>query len=100
MPNSWQARMMRTAISPRFATRTRPNGLPPGLSLRKDGDISERDVAMLLPWIRVPFVGQHLERPNQSRSRLGRLDHVIDVATAGCNVRVGELRLIRRNQSG
>src|SRR5689334_2534169 len=93
--------MIRTAISPRFAIRTRANGRPTaGLSLRKDEAASERDVGMLLPRIGLPLVGQDLQGTDQPRSGLGRLDHLVDVAAGRRDVRVGELRLIPRDESG
>src|SRR5512143_2507308 len=99
MPISWQARMIRTAISPRLATRTRRKGgeeMSPvgGPSLRKDVARSERDVAMLLSGVDVTLVGQDLEGANDSRPRLGRTDDVVDVAAGRGDVRVGELRLV------
>src|SRR6478672_10146826 len=45
MPSSWSARMTRTAISPRFATRTRLNGIQgaPRERLELEEDLSELD---------------------------------------------------------
>src|SRR5258706_10496791 len=83
MSRSRHARMIRTAISPRLAISTRRNGGP---SLRKDvvrvraAAASERDVAMLLSWVRVALVRQQLERRDEAGSRLGRTDHRVDVA--------------------
>src|SRR5580765_1488417 len=95
MPRSRHAWMMRTAISPRLAIRTRSNGRP---SLCKDGSwsapASERDVAMLLPGIDVALVGQHRQRPDESRAGLGRPDDVVDVAAARGDVRIGNLGLV------
>src|SRR2546426_7043524 len=82
MPSSRQARMTRTAISPRFATRIR---LKSGPEAR-----SERDVAMLLGRVPVALVLQHLERPDQARARVGGLEDLVDVAELGGLVRVGE----------
>src|SRR5436190_14640217 len=108
MPSSWQARMIRTAISPRFATRTRRNGGPaastsstgPVASLCKDGPLVlaaaslEGDVPMLLSGIGVALVGQHLEGPDDPGPRLHGPDHVIDVAPAGGDIGVREARAI------
>src|SRR5688500_6535115 len=101
MPSSRQARMIRTAISPRLAMRTRPKGGRRGPSLRKDiiasgpaGSVSgpasatwepattasERDVAMLLSGVRVALVGKHLESADKARPRLRWPDDVVDVA--------------------
>src|SRR5690242_14323695 len=106
--------MIRTAISPRLATRTRRKGGAAPASLRKDGRAatgaadpprtvptgrSERDVAMLLPGIRVPLAGQHLEGADEPWPRLGRADDVIDVAARRGDVGVRELRLVFRHQS-
>src|SRR5947199_8944685 len=79
MPSSRQARMTRTAISPRFATR-----------MRVKGGRSEWDVAMLLGRVPVALVLQHLERADQARAGVGWLDDVVDVAELGGLVRVGE----------
>src|SRR4030095_9631392 len=99
--------MIRTAISPRVAMRTRSNGgASPTPSLRKDAPWvgvstagSERDVAMLLPRIRLPLVGQDLERTDESRARLGRLDDLVDVPSRRGDIRARELHLVRRDQS-
>ena len=68
---------------------------PAAPSLRKDGRAdprSERDVAMLLPRVRVALVGQHRQRADESRPRLGRPDDVVDIAARRGDVRVGEVR--------
>ena len=65
--------------------RGRRRGHRRAASLRKDiGSrlASERDVAMLLSRVRVALVGQHVERPDEPRARLGRSDDVVDVARA------------------
>src|SRR5437763_16066736 len=84
MPSSRHARMTRTAISPRLATRTRRKGGPaarPG---------SERDVAMLLRRVPVALVLQHLERADEPRTRLLGRDDLVDVAELGGLEGVGE----------
>src|SRR3954464_9864049 len=86
--------MIRTAISPRFAMRTRRNGAASASSLRKDEAGSERDVAMLLPRIRVALVGEDLEGTDQAGTCLRRFDHFVDVATPRRDVRIRELRLV------
>src|SRR5262245_64841848 len=83
MPSSRSARITRTAISPRLATRTRRNG---GFS-----EDSERDVAMLLRRVLVALVGEHLERGDETRARVLGLDDLVDVAELGRLERVGEL---------
>src|SRR5512135_855745 len=105
MPSSRHVRMIRTAISPRFAISTRRNGgladrtarVSPDAastrsSLRKDasGPGSERDVAMLLPRVAVPLVGEHLEGTDEAGSGLRRLDDVVDVAAGRGDIRVRE----------
>src|SRR5437867_5111471 len=80
MPSSRQARMTRTAISPRFATRTR----------RKSGAASERDVAMLLGRVLLALVLEDLERADDLRSGFVRLDDLVDVAEFGCLEGIGE----------
>src|SRR6059036_2867676 len=82
MPSSRQARMTRTAISPRFATRMRLK------SARKAG--SEWNVAMLLGRVPVALVLQHRERADETRAGVGGLDDLVDVAELGGLVRVGE----------
>src|SRR2546428_1210616 len=82
MPSSRQARMTRTAISPRFATRMR-------LKSGRDAG-SEWNVAMLLGRVPVALVLQHLERADEARARVGGLDDLVDVAELGGLVRVGE----------
>src|SRR5919197_1071519 len=72
MPSSRQARMTRTAISPRLATSTR----------RKRGR-SEGDVPMLLRRVALALVLQHLERPDEARPRVLGLDDLVDVAELG-----------------
>src|SRR5215212_1706987 len=96
--------MMRTAISPRLAIRSRRNSGAP-MSLRKDGRsvtaagaTSERDVAMLLSRVGVPLRLQHLERTDDARPRLGGPDDVVDVPTPRGDVRVREFRLIRSDE--
>src|SRR5262245_5253427 len=79
MPSSRHARITRTAISPRLATRTR----------RKSGR-SEGDVAMLLRRVPVALVLEHLERPDQARAGLLGLDDLVDVAELRRLVRIGE----------
>src|SRR5215813_13867582 len=79
MPSSRQARMILTAISPRFATRTR----------RKSGRL-EGNVAMLLWRVLLALVLEDLERPDDFRSRLFWLDDLVDVAELGSLERVGE----------
>src|SRR3954447_24043499 len=99
MPSSWQARMIRTAISPRLATSTRRNGAGSATpSLRKD--VLERDVAMLLSWIRVALVGEDLEGADDPRSRFHRLDDVIDIPARRGRVGTGELGLVGGNEAG
>src|SRR3990170_3456792 len=65
MPISRQARIRRSAISPRLAMRMRRNGRP---SLRKDAISSERDVAVFLGRIAIAFRGQQLERADDARA--------------------------------
>src|SRR5437867_10768491 len=79
MPSSRQARITRTAISPRLATSTR----------RKSGR-SEGDVAMLLRRVLVALVLQHLERADEPRAGVLGLDHLVDVAELGRLEGVGE----------
>src|ERR1051325_1813556 len=97
MPSSRQARMTRTAISPRFATSTRRKSgaaEPPGAG----GGESERDVAMLPGRVLLALVLQHLERADDLRSRLFRLDDLVDVAELGGLERIGERAPVLRDQ--
>src|SRR5213593_1788022 len=79
MPSSRQARMTRTAISPRFATR-----------MRVKRGRSEWDVAMVLGRVPVALVLQHLERADQARPRVLGLDDLVDVAELGRLEGIGE----------
>src|SRR6266513_5689999 len=74
-------RATRIAISPRFAISTRRN-----MRLRR----SERDVAVLLRRSRLAFRAQRVERIDDPRSCLSRLDHVVEVPHPGRDVRVRE----------
>src|SRR5689334_16454168 len=78
-PSSWQARTTRSAISPRLAMRT---FFSTGL---------ERDVAVLLRRILVALPLQRLQRVNQSRTCVRRIDDVVHVAARGGDVRVRKL---------
>src|SRR5436190_21933847 len=98
MPSSWQARMIRTAISPRLAMRTLRKGALAVSSLRKDERGSERDVAMLLSRVRVALVGEDLQRTYQTGTGLRGFDHFVDVAARSGDVRVGEFCFVRRDQ--
>src|SRR5438552_4498024 len=88
MPSSRQARMTRTAISPRFATRTR----------RKSGAASERDVAMLPGRVLLALVLQDLERADDFRARVLGLDDLVDVAELGGLERIRERAPVLRDQ--
>src|SRR5438045_2292399 len=111
--------MIRSAISPRFATSTRSKGRLE-LSLRKDAIrphrarlllrappsslrqfvlYSKRDVAMLFSRVRVALVGQHVEGPDDARTRLGRKDDVVHVAARSGDIGIGELGLVFGDQS-
>src|SRR5262245_37429029 len=97
MSSSRQARMIRTAISPRLAISSLRNGGACRPSLCKDGPAdgpadgptaaSERDVAMLLSRVDVALRLQELEGPDDPRPRLGRADDVVDVAASRGDVR-------------
>src|SRR5689334_9903964 len=92
MPRSRHARITRTAISPRFATSTR----------RKSGGsvtCSERDVAMLLRRVPVALVLEHLERADETRAGVLRLDDLVDVAELRGLVRVGEGPPVLRDEA-
>src|SRR5690349_14128993 len=52
---------------------------------------SEGNIAVLLRRIRPPLVLQRLERVDQPRPGFARLDHVVDVAARGGNIRVREV---------
>src|SRR5215831_2393809 len=112
MPSSRQARMTRTAISPRFAirsftrlivvgsnvsgtgstwhrsrrrrlfTRTVP---PPALLA---GGTSKRDVAVLLRGILVAFGFEPSKGGNELRARFPRMDDFVDEAARSRDVRV------------
>src|SRR5262245_5054611 len=84
MPSSRQARMTRTAISPRFATSTRRNISRAGVARL------ERDVAMLLGRVPVALVLQHLEGADEARTRVLGTDDLVDVAELGRLEGIGE----------
>src|SRR5690606_31358358 len=50
----------------------------------------QRNVPVLLRRVRVPLLAQHVERVDQPGARLARIDHIVDVAARGGDVRVGE----------
>src|SRR5437773_2552620 len=81
-PNSRQARMTRSAISPRLAMST-------FLNIRARP--SEGNVAVLLGRVPVPLRAQCLQGVDQTRSRVARIDDVVDVAATGSDVRMREL---------
>src|SRR3954464_14616028 len=68
MPISRHARMTRSAISPRLATRILSNI-----------DDLERNVAMFLRRVAIALSPQRLERVDQTRTRVARIDDVVDV---------------------
>ena len=74
---------------------------PPGSGVfaQRRGRASERDVAMLLPRVRVALVGEHLERADEPGPRLARQDDLVDVAACRRDVRVGELGLVLGDQA-
>src|SRR3954454_13910380 len=90
--------MIRTAISPRFAMRTRRNGAASASSLRKDEAGSERDVAMLLPRIRVALVGEDLEGTDQAGASLRWFDHSVDVPVCPRHRRIRNPRFVGGNK--
>src|SRR4051794_15188936 len=85
MPSSWSARMTRTAISPRFATRTRLNGIQrsAGQRLELEEHLPEFDrlrvVDMDLPHHRLE-VGLHLVHQLHGLEDAERLPRTDDVA--------------------
>src|SRR2546425_4864633 len=80
MPISRAVRATRIAISPRFAIRSR----------RNIGSPSQRDVPVFLGRSGLPLRAQHGERVDDAWPGLRRLDHVVQVAHAGGDVRVCE----------
>src|SRR5512137_2514854 len=88
MPIFLAVLMTRHAISPRLAIRILLNMfLSPGAG-------SERDVAVLAPRVLQLLVAQHRQRAADALARLVRLDHVVDVAAAAGDERVGEAVLV------
>src|SRR5215470_443976 len=77
IPSSRQARKIRIAISPRFATS----------SLMR----SERYVSVLLLRQHDALALQEPESGDEPLARLRRLDDVVDVAAAGGDVGIGEI---------
>src|SRR5688500_15354988 len=91
-PISRQARMIRTAISPRLAIST--------LTARRPGALSQRDVPVLLRRIAVAFGLEAGERGDQLRARLAGWDHFVDEAARRRDVRVRELLAELRDALG
>src|SRR5689334_23804544 len=79
MPISRQARITRSAISPRLATRILVNIAP-----------LEGDVAVFLRRIAIALRAERVERVDQTGSRVARIDDVVEVAATGRDVRMGE----------
>src|SRR5512134_3600081 len=90
MPSSRQARMMRTAISPRLAMSTLVT-FDIGPQTTNGRRRSQWNIPVFLLGVDVALVGQQLEAVDQARARLARFDHVVDVAARGGDVWVGEL---------
>ena len=95
--------MIRTAISPAVrdqdaAERRVARPAAAVFAQRRPG----RGQSGMLPCFFRGFVSRLsasiVERPDQPRPRLGRLDDVVDVAARRGDVRVRELRLVRRDQ--
>src|SRR5688572_30322344 len=99
--------MTRKAISPRFAIRTFLNKFCPcgyhgctaevakhqeSPAVRASAlDASERNVSVLFRGILVALGLQRLERINESRPRVARIDDVVEISSTGRDVRVREL---------
>src|SRR5262249_50664071 len=90
MPISRHARMMRTAISPRLAMRILFNGAR-AFGLASVFYRLERYVAVLLRRVLVALVVEVFQGGNQPPAGIARPDDFVDEATAGRNIRVGEL---------
>ena len=99
--------MIRTAISPRLATRTRRNGGVGGVTgaarLCAKTRAPARPQSGMLPCFFRGFVSRLsasiVERADEPRPRLGRPDDVVDIAARRGDVRVRELRLVLRDES-
>src|SRR5438552_15498383 len=89
MPISSAVRATRIAISPRFAIRSR----------RNIGSPSQRDVPVFLGRSGLPLRAQHGERVDDAWPGLRRLDHVVQVAHAGGDVRVCDSLAILEDES-
>src|SRR5437588_1559991 len=90
---SRRVRAMRTAISPRFAIRTRANGRW-RLSLRTDTKRLQRDVAVLLGGQGRTLALQPAQPGGKPGARPRRHDHFVDISARRGDVRVGESLLI------
>src|SRR5271167_2184370 len=88
-PSSRQARITRTAISPRLAIRTLANTSE--LLSAARGRPLQRDVAVLLGGIAVALALERIERTDQPRACLPRIDDVVDVAPPRRDIGVREL---------
>src|SRR5437016_3998334 len=87
MSNSRQARVIRTAISPRLAIRMRLNMRSQARGNSKRIFFSfpllpflEWNIAMLLGWIVILLVLEHFQGTNKCRTSIFRIDHGIDIA--------------------
>src|SRR5712691_9311942 len=90
MPISRQARKMRTAISPRLATRSFPGVVMADPRPARFREGSQRDVAVLLGGKAIPLQRRERERLNELAPRLGGLDDLVHETPARGDVRVGE----------
>ena len=113
-PNSWQARKIRMAISPRLAISTLLNRrvcssgmsiyfsliVKGALSLRTElpEPLSKRDIAMFFGRVLIAFVLQHVQGVDQPWPCLAGFDHVVNIPHLRGDVGIGKVFAIFFNE--
>src|SRR5687768_9923313 len=96
--------MIRTAISPRFATNTFLNMTPPNGERQASGltcqvapetwnlipDTLERNIPVFLCGVGIALVAEHLECIDQARAGLFGLDNIVNITAFRRNVGAGK----------
>src|SRR5262245_50068636 len=95
MSISRQARMIRTAISPRFAMRSFFTTEPSNPQILKSSDpqiqVSQRDIPVFLRGVLVALVLEVAQRGDQLAPRFVRTNHFVDEPSPRGDIGVGEL---------
>src|SRR5215470_10059065 len=86
-----------TSVGPYTRLMRSPQDVTGSRSLPLIDYSSQRDVAVF-PWrVGVALRLQYRQRRAETRARVARLDHLVDVAALGGHIRVGELLAISAN---